>query len=631
MKVLHVIPIARGFTKDQLSYFTLKDIPKGALVEVPLRNKIVHALVIDVEDVEDAKSKLRQSSFALKKLASDNYTVLFLPEFIETTKALGSYFSASQGAVLHQLVPKVMLDNASKLPKTKSGSGKINHATVSEKLVFQADEKNRFTDYRGLVREAFARGNSIYIVTPTVRETERLSNLLNKGIENYCITLHGELSPKEQLKRIEKVMKEQHSVVIVATAPFLSIPRADIETIIVERETARSYKLQTRPYIDLRIAARMYAEARDIRFILADLPLSIETMWRARAREYEEFTGNRGRSEGQAHQYIIDMRRDPESTDRSFHLFSEHVLETLDRNVKNKKHSFVFTSRKGLAPITVCEDCGSTVSCTTCGANVVLHKAANTNIFVCHSCGEHRSAKERCKACNSWKLKALGIGVERVVDTLKARYGDKRVFVIDGDHTKTYSQAKKVADQFYKTDGSILVGTGLALSFLEHKIATSIIASIDSMLSLPDPKMYEHIFSLLIRIRNSATDSFYIQTRQPELPLIEYVVSGNTVAFYEKEILERRKFDYPPFSILIKLSSYGSPADASRVLEEAEEKLKKYNFTIFPGYTPTPKGGYILSGLLKIPSDTWPDSKLLGILRSLPPSVAINVSPENTL
>lgn len=631
MKLLHVIPIARGFTKDQLSYFTLKDIPKGALVEVPLRNKNIQALVIDTEDVGDAKSELRRSSFALKKVASEKYSTLLLPELIETTKALSYYFAASHGATLHQVVPKVLLDNVVKFPKQRNKIGKVLPATVAEKLVFQADDTNRHEDYRSLVREAFARGTSVFIAAPTIREVIYLSELLHKGIENYVITLHSELTQKEQAKRIIKALSESHPILIVATVPYLAVPRTDIKTIIIERETAKSYKLQTRPYTDLRIFARMYAEATSARFILADLPLSVESKWRARSREYEEFLGQRARVEGQAHQYIIDMRRDPTSNDKSFHIFSTQVLAALETSVKNKKHSFIFTARKGLAPITLCEDCGGIVTCDRCGANVVLHTAVPTNIFACHSCGAERSAKEKCKHCTSWKLKALGIGSERVYAELVKHFGEKKVFIIDADHTKTFTQAVKTAEQFYKTKGSILVGTGLALSFLHSKVAVAAVASIDSMLSLPDPKIYEHIFSLLLRIRSIATDSFYIQTRQPELSVIEYAVSGNTAAFYAKEILERRRFDYPPFSVLIKISVYGSVVEVSKNLEHIEQLLKKYNFMIYPGCTPTKKGGYILSGLLKVPEGSWPDSELLRLLRSLPPSVSINVAPENAL
>ena len=68
MQLIHVIPISRGITKDRLSYFSKKDIPKGAIVSVPIRNKLTPAIVESTEDVKDVKTKLRQSPFPIKKI-----------------------------------------------------------------------------------------------------------------------------------------------------------------------------------------------------------------------------------------------------------------------------------------------------------------------------------------------------------------------------------------------------------------------------------------------------------------------------------------------------------------------------------------------------------------------------------
>ena len=67
MYVIEIIPISRAIGINTLSYFTTKDIPVGAIVDVPLRKKIVHGIVISVRKAEEMKSEIKNADFALKK------------------------------------------------------------------------------------------------------------------------------------------------------------------------------------------------------------------------------------------------------------------------------------------------------------------------------------------------------------------------------------------------------------------------------------------------------------------------------------------------------------------------------------------------------------------------------------
>ena len=58
MKLLHVIPISRGLNKENLSYFTASDVAIGSVVKVPLRKKLVSAIVVATEEVSDAKAEI---------------------------------------------------------------------------------------------------------------------------------------------------------------------------------------------------------------------------------------------------------------------------------------------------------------------------------------------------------------------------------------------------------------------------------------------------------------------------------------------------------------------------------------------------------------------------------------------
>ena len=630
MRLLGVSPIAKGIIKDQLSYFTTKETRPGELVFVPLRSRVIPAIVLESVKIENVKAKIKHSTFATKKVDEKLGKVFLLPQFIEAAKKTSVYFASTLGSVLHQTVPKILFDNIDSLPSPKFKRVKRSHKLKSEKVIFEADNETRLSNFKSIVREEFARNNSVFITIPTIREGERIEVELKKGIEQYVFILHSEIPKKETIQRIKEIIECEHPVLIIGTASFLSIPREDVGTIIIERESARSYKRQSRPYIQMRAFAEFYAESLNARVVFADMPLSIETHYKTKQNEYEELKSLRTRVVGDADQYIVDMRQDKKGVTK-FSAISDLLLEHISESVRNDKNTFLFNVRRGIAPSTVCEDCGNVVLCNKCKSPAIVHKSGQQNVFLCHSCGDVRSAKERCSTCRSWKLKALGIGIERVKDELKQHFPEKKIFSIDSDSTKTYKQAKKAADAFYKTKGAILVGTELSLSFMNEPVEVSAIVSLDSLLSVPDARIHEHVFSLALRTRALTQKTFFLQTRQPDLPVIKYATEGNTSGFYEKEILMRRRFNYPPFTVLIKISSFGSPKKAVEELEYVESYLKGYEFTIYPGFTPVGNGKFALHGLLKIPSHKWPDLNLVALLRTLPPYLSVNVAPESTL
>ena len=68
MNIVTVIPLARGIPTENLTYFTLKEIPLGSLVSVPLRKKFIDAIVINIESASNQKGSIKTSDFKLKKL-----------------------------------------------------------------------------------------------------------------------------------------------------------------------------------------------------------------------------------------------------------------------------------------------------------------------------------------------------------------------------------------------------------------------------------------------------------------------------------------------------------------------------------------------------------------------------------
>ena len=82
MKIIDIIPIAKGIPQEKLSYFTSKDVSVGALVSVPIRKKEIPAMVSAVSDAKESKTSLKNSDFSIKPIKSVISAIFITPEFL---------------------------------------------------------------------------------------------------------------------------------------------------------------------------------------------------------------------------------------------------------------------------------------------------------------------------------------------------------------------------------------------------------------------------------------------------------------------------------------------------------------------------------------------------------------------
>lgn len=635
MYIIEIIPIARGIGSDTLSYFSNKEIAIGTIVDVPIRKKMVHGIVISIKNAHEMKGEIKSADFSLKKIDKIKSTNFFTKEFIETVSKVSTYYSTSVGSVLNILVPKYILENIGKLKSqteiVKSISTKVG---ISEKYVIQDDVAERYSAWKSMIRQEFARKKSIIYILPTVEDADYAFSALEKGIEDYAFKLHGSLTTKEIVSTWNKILKEEHPVVIVMTGGFLSIARNDVDTIIIESESSRSYKIPRRPYLDIRHVCEMFGERSGMKIYFADTILRLETLYRESEGKIIQSSPFKYRSLSSAKDHLIDMKQ-IKSYGTDFKIVSDEVLELIQRTKDESKRMIVLTTRRGISGTTVCGDCQTTVLCNSCSTPVVLHKSDSQskgkNFFMCHRCGERRSAEEYCKTCGSWKLGMVGIGIDSVVEKISEKINSITIFKIDSDSTKDDKSARSVIEKFKSKPGSILIGTEMMLPYIHDMVENSAIISLDSLFALPDFRIQEKILGILIRIRVLTTENFIVQTRRIDEKVFEYGLKGNISDFYKQSIEERKRFNYPPFTTLIKITLEGKKDEIVKDMEEVQNILDPYEVEVFPAFTHTVRGNYVLHGLIRIPYDKWPSEDLNDKIRLLPQSVVVKVDPETLL
>ncbi|MBU6370498.1 MAG: hypothetical protein KGH93_02405 [Patescibacteria group bacterium] len=630
MRVLEVIPIARGIGTETLSYFSLNDVPEGAVVRVPLRKKIVPALVVASSPAAEKKSELRRSAFALKRVERLPFSPFVRPEFVETARVVADRYAGFTGAVLGSLVPAIFFEKADGL----APSAHAEHAEAAEKFAVQSADEDRFARYRSIIREEFAKGRSVFLLAPSAERAAVCHELLSKGIEKYSFLLHGTISKKNLLGSAKRILAETHPLLLVGTGAYLSLPRGDIGCIIAENESARGYRTMTRPYADIRHFAEIFAERIGAKMVFGDSLLRIETIERVRRGEIVEVAPLQFRPTAGKEIEIADLREKPDPAGGKkapFRILSPNAENIIEKNIKNGGHIFLFAARRGLAPVTVCGDCGTIVECASCGAHVVLHESRAGNFFLCHRCGARRDARETCKTCGSWKLNTLGIGTALVEKTVKERYPDANVFRLDADAAKTSARIKETVEAFSAAPSAILVGTEMALPYLAARGVDDTIATLDAYFAIPDFRIDERVMHIMLSLRSISRGVCIIETRDAARGVFTAACSGSLVDFVKDEIADRQALSYPPFSTIIKISASGSKTAVARSVTEIETMIAPHTLDIFPALLPHGKDEHAVIGIMKIPQEKWPDERLLAALRALPSSISVTVDPESLL
>lgn len=644
MHVITVAPIKRGIPVPELSYFTGEDIPPGALVTVPLRGRQTPALVIRSIRAEDAKSEIKRAEFALKKLKSIHAKHFFRKEFVDACVTTANYFATTTGAVIHSTFPNALILSkkvrARAAPPT--GSSGEQKRRRGEKYIFQAEDAERQATYKSHVREVFARNTSCYFILPSIQDIEHTYVGLEKGIQEYTFILHGGLSKRELERRWERVMTIAHPVLIIGTPLFLAVPRDDIASIILDRESASAYLLQGRPFVDLRFFAEAFATAIGADIILGDLFLRTETLYRKERGELEALQRPKYRLPSVARQTIVDMRASGEQPATGKVAICSAELVDIIEDVRTKgTHCFIMGVRRGFAPMTVCGDCGTVVACEQCSAPMVLHKKSGAaglpdpddapRVFLCHRCGFERDTEILCQHCGGWRLTPLGIGVTQAEEAIRRRFPDAHIFRVDRDLVKNHATAKAIVNKFYQTPGSILIGTEMAIPYLTESLAAVAILSVNSLLTIPDFRMGERVFRLLLVLREKAREHFLIQTRDPSIPLFALATEGNIGEFLRAELDVRHRLLYPPFSTLLKFTYEGTRSTGAVLMHEIEKTFGAYHPVTFPSFIARVKGKYRTNALLKIPEGGWPDPELAQLIRALPPEIEVRVNPESVI
>jgi len=636
MQIITVAPVVRGALQPELTYFSKDPIATGMVVIVPVRTREIPAIVLSSKAVSDSKSTLKSSDFTIRKITRARPRRIWLPTFLKALESASDLGAQKLGETLLALTPKTILDahiegNLAE-PKVSETTGRF------EPLAIQGSTQVRLEAYQRLVRESFVKNESVFVCVPTEEDVLRISTDLGRGIEDYTFSFHSTITKKKILERWEKVSKEKHAVLVVGTAQYLAIPR-HFKTVVLDEEQSHAWKMMTRPFLDLRVFVEEYARESKSMFVIGAPILRAETHHRLQDGSIGEFGRVALRAHTETNTLLVDPRIQEkqlreDTGRREMALISKELQLLIETAQKEGKNIFLLTARKGLAPVTTCGDCGTLIKCPECEAPLVIHKKESGHLYICHGCGLMRipenNVHETCPNCGGWKLQGVGIGIDLVDGEVSKLFPNAPKFILDSERAKTRTQAKKIVTQFEKSKGGILIATQMAVPLLSSAENCAVV-SIDSLFAIPDIRMSERIFALILSLREKTKGTLLIQTRADDTSIFDQALTGNLIEFTQNELATRKAFSYPPFGTIIKITLRGKKDEVLSEMSNLKTFLAEYSPIVPGNMAKEPKNIFRMHMILKLAQNDWQNTSILAKLRALPAQFTVEVNPDHLL
>ncbi|MCW5917593.1 MAG: primosomal protein N', partial [Ferruginibacter sp.] len=227
-------------------------------------------------------------------------------------------------------------------------------------------------------------------------------------------------------------------------------------------------------------------------------------------------------------------------------------------------------------------------------------------------CGTTYPKLVTCPACGSNTWLEKNFGTEKIEELLEEEFPDFKVARMDIDSVKGKHAHDLLIHQFERQDIDILVGTQMVVKGLDfEKVQLVAILDADSLLSFADFRVNERAYQLMEQVSGRAGRKFeqgrvIIQAINVQHPVLDMVREHDFQKMAHFELPNRKQFNYPPFSRLIKLTLKHKQRElldraASQLVIELQISLK--DWVIGPAIPPIGRirGFYLSEILIKIP------------------------------
>lgn len=592
MNYYEVLPLVTTGAKDTVfTYESEEEVATGAIVQIPLRNRKVRGLVMN---------KVKKPTFATKPLAKILSAEPVLTETqINIATRIAEYYFSTVSDVISCILPfdfgkkrrELKVKNSKELKpeaqlkltsEQKKCFEQISSAKPASKhLIFGVTGSGKTEVYLQLIAKALKNGQGSIVLVPEISLTPQTLSRFEKRFGDAVAVWHSGLLETEKFDTWQKI-KSGEKMIVVGARSAVFLPIKDLAFVIIDEEHESSYKQDQNPRYEATKVAEWLGELTGAKLVLGSATPRVESYYKTQNGEYNLCTlTKRVCGDGLPPVKIVDLRDEFKKGNKS--IFSDDLYGATNQALKQKKQVMLFVNRRGAATFVVCRDCGSVLECPHCEIPLTYHPSEGEKL-TCHHCGYTRDVPSVCPNCHSHAIRYFGLGTQRVEIEAGKLFPNARIARMDRDTTKRRGSHEDIFENFLKGNFDILIGTQLiAKGWDLPNVAVVGVISADTTLNLPDFRASERTFDLLTQVAGRTGRGFhpgqvFVQTYSPENYAVRAAADHNFKEFYDREIKEREKYNYPPFSTLVKLMISG-PVEKT-IIEKAEnlaEALGKIN------------------------------------------------------
>ena len=433
--------------------------------------------------------------------------------------------------------------------------------------------------YIKLIRQMLEKGRQVLYLLPEIALTTQIINRLQKYFGNDVGVYHSRYNENERVEIWQHVAGtgSQAFKILLGARSAMFLPFNNLGLIIIDEEHDASYKQNDpAPRYNARDAAVFLASMHGAKVLLGSATPAIESFYNAKLGKYG-FSTLAERYGGLLLPQVQLVNLKEEHRKKTMQsIFSSALIHEIETALSANEQVILFQNRRGFSLHIDCENCSWIPHCVQCDVSLVYHKKQNQ--LRCHYCGYTTRIPEKCPDCGHTHLVMKGFGTEKIEEELSLIVPKARIARMDLDTTRSRFAHQKLIAAFEERKIDILVGTQMVTKGLDFDNVSLVgILNADSLLSYPDFRAFERGFQLMAQVagragRKNKQGKVLIQAFNPPHPILSMVLQHDYEALYQSQIIERERFNYPPFCRIVQLSLRHVNAD---LINKAADTLAK--------------------------------------------------------
>jgi primosomal protein N' (replication factor Y) len=425
--------------------------------------------------------------------------------------------------------------------------------------------------YFAAVAAALAAGRQALVLLPEIALSAQLLGRFAARFGAPPVAWHSDLTPAER-RFAWRAVAEGRARVVVGARSALFLPFSELGLIIVDEEHDPSYKQEDGVVYHARDMAVVRGSLAKIPVVLVSATPSLETIVNVEQGRYRcRHLPDRHAGAAMPRIAAIDLRRDRPERQR---FLAPSLVAAMTETLAAGEQTLLFLNRRGYAPLTLCRACGHRMQCPNCTAWLIEHRFLGT--LQCHHCGHAEPLPRHCPSCAApGAFAACGPGVERLAEEVALRFPEARCAVMASDTLTGPRAAARVIAAVTAHEIDILIGTQVVAKG-HHFPMLTLVGVVDADLGLAggDLRAAERTYQLLHQVAGRAgraerPGTVYLQTFDPDHPVMRALQSGERDRFLAEEAAARRRRGMPPFGRLAALIVAAEDAETADAVASA--------------------------------------------------------------